>query len=349
MSEIIGSPKILKQVNTKLIIDALAANPKATRVELASYVGLSQPTVNAIIGSLLKHGVIEALGYAASSGGRRAQTYRLNPNHSHVVILWVTGTDLNYCLINAGGDALKKGQSKLVQTEDALEQAYSILDQLFSNDFNIKAISISVPGAVSLSGTVFAIPQLPEWEELPLQALLQERYGVPATVHNDMNVVAYGYYLLNLQESREDLALIHIGKGIGAGIIVNGSIIKGFSSFAGEISYMYTGTVPGASQGRGPFEIQYQNATTPQEQAEVIGRMLVNIICTINPAVVAFSGSGISKELLADIRRWCEKCLPAFALPNMQTVKDESVYYTAGLSKLAQSLFENDVKLVIGG
>ena len=81
----------------------------------------------------------------------------------------------------------------------------------------------------------------------------------------------------------------------------------------------------------------------------MIGRMLVNIICTINPAVVAFSGSGISRELLADIRRWCEKCLPAFALPNMQTVKDESVYYTVGLSKLAQSLFENDIKLVVGG
>lgn len=349
MSEIKGSPKVLKQVNTKLIVDALAANPKATRVELASAVGLSQPTVNAIIDSLLKRGIIEALGYAASSGGRRAQTYQLNPNHSHVVILWATGAGLNYCLLNAGGDVLKKGQSQYAKTADALAQAYAILDQLFASDFNIKAISMSVPGAVSLSGTVFAIPQLPEWEELPLQALLQEKYGVPATVHNDMNVVAYGYYLQTLQETRDDLVFIHIGKGIGAGIIVNGAIVKGFSSFAGEISYMYTGAVPDTSQGRGPFEIQYQNADSPQEQAEVIARMLVNIICAINPAVVTFGGSGISRELLADIRRWCEKCLPAFAVPNMRTVKDESVYYTAGLSKLAQSLFEEDIKLVIGG
>lgn len=349
MSELIGSPKVLKQVNTKLIMDALASNPKATRVELASYVGLSQPTVNAIIDTLLKRGVVESLGYAASSGGRRAKTYQLNPNYSHVVILWVTGTGLNYCLINAGGDVLKKGKSRHTKTVDALPQVYTILDQLFASDFNIMAISMSVPGAVSLSGTVFAIPQLPEWEELPLQAGLEQRYGVPATVHNDMNVVAYGYYLQTLQEGQEDLVFIHIGKGIGAGVVINGSIVKGFSSFAGEISYMYTGTVPDTSQGRGPFEIQYQNASNPQQQAEVIGRMLVNIICTINPGVVALSGSGISKELLPDIRRWCEKCLPAFAIPNMQTVKDESIYYMAGLSKLAQSLFENDIKLVIGG
>lgn len=348
MSEIIGSPGILKQVNTKLVLDALAANPRATRVELASYVGLSQPTVNAIIDSLLKRGVIEALGYAASNGGRRAQTYQLNPNHSHVVILWVTASDLNFCLINTAGEVLKKGSSTHADTAEVLPQVYSVIDQLFANDLNIKAISMAVPGAVSLSGTVFAIPQLPEWEELPLQTLLQERYSVPATIHNDMNVVAYGYYLQTLQETRDDLAFIHIGKGIGAGIVVNGSIVKGFSSFAGEISYMYTGEVQNTSHGRGPFEIQYQNADGLQEQAEVIGRMLVNIICTINPAVLAFGGSGISRELIADIRRWCERCLPAFAVPNMQTVKDESVYYTAGLSKLAQSLFENDVKLVMG-
>ncbi len=347
--DIKGRPQTLKKVNASLIVEALGAIQQATRVELAQQIGLSQPTVNAIMQELEEQGVIVSSGYAAYSGGRRAQLYKLNPNRNHVIAMWVTAMFIHFGVLDAAGAVLSKGQSKFGGSEKLLPKVFHLLDDLIARDPCVRAISFAVPGAVSQSGVIFAVPQLPSWEELPLLQRLHERYQMPISVQNDMNAVAYGYYQSALKDMQEDLAFVHVGKGIGAGFVVNGKIVTGFSSFAGEISYMYTGDVADASQGRGPFEILYQNAATKQERAETVARMVANIICILNPPTIAFGGSGASQALLADVRRFCERYIPASAVPNLQYVLDEGQYYQIGLSKIGQGLVETDIKLVNAG
>ncbi|MDE7238248.1 MAG: winged helix-turn-helix domain-containing protein, partial [Lachnospiraceae bacterium] len=73
-----GKPALMKELNIGLIMDALQNKGRATRVELAALTNLSQPTVNMLIGELVKEQAVISLGIAESTGGRRAELFALN-------------------------------------------------------------------------------------------------------------------------------------------------------------------------------------------------------------------------------------------------------------------------------
>ena len=340
-------PKVLKQVNTEIVLDALRRMQRATRGDIAKRVGLSQPTVNAIIKDLCKEEVILSDGYAAHEGGRRALIFQVNPKHYRLVIIWMTFDTIKYQVLDSENAVLLFGNETLPgKNNNTYHTLVDLLDKLFAEVENIRAIGIAVPGAVSLSGTVFAIPQLPELEEKPLATLLQDRFGVPIYLQNDMNVAAFGYYQSLSSDLLSDLAFIHIGKGIGAGLVINGSIVCGFSSFAGEISYMFPDAKTTIQNGSGPFEIMYQNASTPKERVVTIARMTTNLICMINPPILVFTGSGVSKPMLTEIKTICEQYIPITAMPQFEFVSDLDKYFCCGLARLTYELIDKGIRIV---
>ena len=77
------------------------------------------------------------------------------------------------------------------------------------------------------------------WKNLPLTHLLQERYDLPVCVLNDCQAAAIGEktYGTNYQND-ENLVLVKVHNGIGAGVIINGSVYHGDGGFAGEIGHI---------------------------------------------------------------------------------------------------------------
>ena len=87
------------------------------------------------------------------------------------------------------------------------------------------------------------------WRDIPLQAMLECARGVPAAIDNDVNLAALGESFAGIGQGVKDFAFIAVGTGIGSGIILNGTPLRGMGWTAGEIGYML---VPGA-----PEEILY--------------------------------------------------------------------------------------------
>jgi predicted NBD/HSP70 family sugar kinase len=340
-----GKPQVLKQVNTALITDTLGKLGTATRVELSEHTGLSQPTVNTIIENLLSIGTIRNMGLANSRGGRRAQTFSIDPDYSCVILLALRPEDLHVCIINASGQILDQRCIELLSPDHVLEALHKILLAEIKQKPSVKAVGIGVPGAVSQSGIVFAIPQFPLLEEMPLQTELTKTYGLPVLVENDINSIALGY-CNNPGSNTQDIVHIHIGKGIGSGIVIGNQIIRGFSSFAGEIGYMIVKDNSKSLGCGGPFESQYLKANTQDEKTDVISRLIINIICILNPPLLVFSGSGSNSILLNSIRSCCENSIPASAIPGFQLIVDETRYYFGGLFQLVRRTLDTDIKLV---
>ena len=76
------------------------------------------------------------------------------------------------------------------------------------------------------------------WHDLPLRALLEERYGLPVYVANDSQVAALGEYTFGDGPGVENLVVVKVGQGIGAGIVLNGQIFHGETFGAGEIGHV---------------------------------------------------------------------------------------------------------------
>jgi glucokinase len=122
----------------------------------------------------------------------------------------------------------------------ALPLVYQILDELISSPGQpLSGIGVGTPGLINTSeGLVVNAVNL-NWKNLPLTSLLEERYHLPVYILNDCQAAAIGEmtYGKDFQKD-ENLVLINVHHGIGAGIIINREIFQGDGGFAGEIGHI---------------------------------------------------------------------------------------------------------------
>jgi glucokinase len=101
------------------------------------------------------------------------------------------------------------------------------------------AIAVGVPGITDAArGVVIATSYLMGWIDVDLRNLLEDEFGIPAAVENDVNLAAVGEHHAGAAQGVSDFVFVAIGTGIGAGIVLNGQVHHGFNWTAGEVGYL---------------------------------------------------------------------------------------------------------------
>ena len=338
----------LKEHNANLVLSVLMTMKTATRRQLAQRTGLSQPTVNSIVQELENLGIAQPGSFAASAGGRRPQCYTLQTDHLRAATIRVLSESLEYAVVAIDGTVILRNSWAIADATSHMNAITSLLTTLIRQDSGIRIASIGVPGVVGPGGALHAISQIPELEGVSLAHELGKVFDIPIYVENDMNLVALGSVAAESgQTASTDMVFVHIGEGVGAGIVMGGRIIRGHSSFAGEISYMVT-----PEDGKKPIEnilteetLEYLLAQTDNvsEQIKLISGMIISIICLLNPPVISFGSIYANEEMLRHLRHECEKHLPLWTLPSFQLMADEEASYDRGLIALVDGVLTRQI------
>ncbi len=101
-------------------------------------------------------------------------------------------------------------------------------------------IGISTAGQVDkgLSFVRQATENLSNWTGVHLKSILEEQFGLPVWVENDVNAAALGEAWLGSGKNRGDIAMITLGTGIGGAIIKDGNVYRGINGAAGEFGHI---------------------------------------------------------------------------------------------------------------
>jgi len=319
-----------------------------TRRQLAQRTGLSQPTVNSIVQELEHKGFAQPGSFAASAGGRRPQCYTLYTDHLRAATIRILSKSLEYVVITIDGTVIQRNSWAISGTDTPVTALQSLLGTLLKQDDSIRVIGIGVPGVVDPGGVLNAIPQIPALEGVSLLNQLERYCNIPIYIENDMNLVALGSVATEpCHATAADTVFVHIGEGVGAGIVMGGQIISGFSSFAGEIAYMLkpieADTTPSEAENVETLEYLLKKTNNIAEQAKLISTMIISIICLINPPVISFGSTYASEEMLRLIRHECEKYLPVWTLPSFQLMTDEEATYDRGLATLVGDVLKTRI------
>ncbi len=86
-------------------------------------------------------------------------------------------------------------------------------------------------------GILHVSPNLAGWIDVPLRALFERELGVPAAVENDANAAAYGEWRAGAGRGLRSFVCLTLGTGVGGGIVLDGSLYRGATGFAGEIGH----------------------------------------------------------------------------------------------------------------
>jgi len=163
---------------------------------------------------------------------------------------YVMGVDLGGTKILAGvfDDKLEclgraKKSTKAQRGPEAVVEriAATVLEAIDECDLQpkqIRGLGIGAPGACDPdTGTVIFAPNL-VWKNFPLKKELEKRLPFPVFVENDCNIQTLGVYEKELKARPRNVVGIFLGTGIGAGLILEGKLYRGFNRTAGEIGHM---------------------------------------------------------------------------------------------------------------
>jgi glucokinase len=152
------------------------------------------------------------------------------------------GTKLATAVFNEDGKILFREITPLEKRKGAeVGELISnkILSSINSSDKKIHSIGISVPGIYhSKKGTVWA-PNIPGWDDYPLlEEIKKVAANIPVKIDSDRACYILGEAWKGNAQQCKDAIFLAVGTGIGAGILVDGNVLRGAHDIAGAIGWL---------------------------------------------------------------------------------------------------------------
>ena len=153
------------------------------------------------------------------------------------------GTDTKFGLVDSEGRMVRsaKNPTNADQGPDQVMEniALHARDLMASMGQPIKAVGMGCPGPLSSKlGVVFETPNLPGWNNYPVQRVLQEKLQLPVTLSNDANAAAYGEWWVGAGRDVKTMILFTLGTGVGGGLVLDGELYTGPDDTAGELGHI---------------------------------------------------------------------------------------------------------------
>ncbi|MFM2249905.1 MAG: hypothetical protein RLZZ358_832 [Bacteroidota bacterium] len=242
LSKIDGVVEVKNYLLKIRLIKNLYQKGASTANEICGSMGISLPTVNALLTDLMRSGEVIKQGRAASQGGRKPDLYRLAPDAFYVLAVDLSKYAVSLALYNCQQTQVKdKVIHKLVLNNEAetFEQLCQYLETYISaSGFpsqKIIAIGISMPGLIDskagINHTYF------NFGGKSLQAHLESRFPQAVFLENDARAMTLAEFKFGAAKNAQNVLGIFVGWGIGLGIVIDGKLYQGTSGFAGEFAH----------------------------------------------------------------------------------------------------------------
>jgi predicted NBD/HSP70 family sugar kinase len=236
------NPRIIKDINVSLIQSCIYKKGPISRIDIASETNSSTATVSRVVNALLKKNIVNTIGIVESPGlGRKAELIEFNYGYGSVIGLHIHEQHIEIALCDLKGRIIQKDSIPIANDRASfLASVFGLIDGVLKNTSAGKLLTISVacPGLVDFeSGRIEQSIDIPILKELSLKEGLESGYHVPVCIDNDVNIAAIGEYSFYKTKNVHNMAYIEFGPGIGAGIIINGELYRGYVSGAGELAY----------------------------------------------------------------------------------------------------------------
>ncbi len=248
-------PNDIKDQNRKIIFDIFLQEPDLAKVEVANRTTMSKVTVNKIVDYFAEAGIVSANGEVREGSGgmgRKRSVYSFNPNSYLTIGIQLIGNKIFAALVNLHSEMIDTFETdaevKFYEESfaDILQLIYEKFKQSIQNTSSrIIGIGIGVDGAINTKQKTIRMrmPDNQKEEDFFYEEIMDRLSGrlrLPILLENDTNAsaIAEFSYFDRGGNGPNDLLLIALGEGLGAGLILDKKLHRGFYSGVGELEYM---------------------------------------------------------------------------------------------------------------
>lgn len=232
----------IRQANAWTVLSAIRANGVTSRSQVTRDTGLTAMTVHRLVTDLRKRKLISAAGRPTpGSVGRPPSLYRFNASIGCTAGIDVGNETTRFILtdldgrplahtVHATGEIETDLARVLASTVTELQQAAGVRRE------SLVGVGVGVPAVVDAAGTIVRASQHHLWEGLALGSYLRESLGSGVIVTQDDHLAALAELRRGGCVGLQSAVVLDVGKGIGVGIISDGSVHAGAHAAAGRIA-----------------------------------------------------------------------------------------------------------------
>ncbi len=297
----------VRRHHLSVVLEHLARNGPRSRAALAQETSLTKATVSALIADLIDRGLVDELDTPnAGRVGRPATDVGVAGHRVGALGLQIDVDGVAACVVDLSGEV------RLVHRDTTPNRgvpASQVLDRLSkvtlhalaeTTEVGIECIggALALPGLVDpRSGTLFVAPNL-HWFDADLASLATTLHlpaEFPIAVENEANLGALAELRYGVGQQRQSFVYVSAGGGIGAGIVLDGRVLRGSHGFAGELGHVVidpTGT-PCACGARGCLETVVGDVSTasPELLAAALVAALRTVVHLFDPEAIVLGGT----------------------------------------------------------
>ncbi len=223
------------------VLHAVLSAGETTRNAVAQSTGLSAATVVTVVGELLAEGIIEERKVTAGRIGRPTSTLGMNKARGFVVGIDVAETYVRAVMFDAALNeivAVESARDEHVLDPDSVVEGIggtldSLLEEAGVSRTDVLGVGVALPGLIQGPQGVSVVVPHWTWQTVELERL-RERVGLPLVIENPLKSIATAELWLGGGRNYSSLATINLGTGVGAGIVLEGRILRGATNTAGE-------------------------------------------------------------------------------------------------------------------
>lgn len=227
------------------MLEVIRRQGPVSRAQIARDSGLSKPTVSQALRALEHAQLVRAAGRSSGGKGPTAVLYEVNPRAG-----WVVGIDVGRSYVRAaiadltGSVIARRDERAEVRSAATLiaqigEIAHSLAGEAGLRWRQVTFAVVGSPGVLEPSrGQVALAHNLPGWGRQGLAEAVQHELGTNVAFENDVNLATIGERWKGLGREVADFAYLHVGTGVGMGLVLRGELYRGSTGAAGEVAYL---------------------------------------------------------------------------------------------------------------
>ncbi|WP_026581287.1 ROK family transcriptional regulator [Bacillus sp. J33] len=240
-----GTFQLMKSVNKSIILNKIRTSEPISRAQIAKETSLTPPTVSSIVKELIDQGLVKESTLGHSSGGRKPTMLHINAGAFYVIGVDAGPERVECILSDLTGEILQRTSSLLAkpltneQFVSALKDIiYKILNISKTDQEKIIGIGIAMHGVVDVeTGTSLVAPIL-KLKNIPIKEVLEKEFNLTVKVENDARAMALGESRFGGHGDVDSMVAVNVGRGVGAGVVMNGNLYHGAQGIAGELGHM---------------------------------------------------------------------------------------------------------------
>ncbi|KKK38691.1 ROK family transcriptional regulator [Mesobacillus campisalis] len=333
-----GTFQLMKSVNKSIILNKIRIAEPISRAQIAKETSLTPPTVSSIVKELLEEGLVRESQLGESSGGRKPTMLHINSGAFYVIGVDAGPETVEGVLTDLTGEILQRAKQKLEKPLNNEKFIDILKDNIRHNlaapgidQTKIIGIGIAMHGVVDVeTGMSLVAPNL-NLKNVPIKQELEKEFNIAIKVENDARAMALGESWFGGHGEADSMVAVNIGRGVGAGVVMNGKLYHGAQGIAGEFGHMtidLNGSIcecgnPGCLQtfvsgasiaerarsrmgegapstGQEVYELAQEGHAASikllQETGRIIGIGLINLVHLINPRKIVLGGGVMKSE-----------------------------------------------------